>query len=648
MVATQQLARVPRHQMADRRVRSHDGQRRAALRRLELTARNAGAIPQRTKHPFGQQAGQTGDPPGIGLRHLAELPFSGAKQPHHPFDGIDGWTGLRDVFEEPQERRRRPVLRQAQQTQQIPDFDGMDLHRRRRQQQQPVGTVLQVLHQPQQGVRPAFLRRARRAPAGVMSLVQHHQIPRRGILQQDLRPLTPPHQLTGGDDDRFRVPRIRVDRARLAPAQGRRGVPHELAPVVDRPVQVELLAQLDLPLAQHRLRRQDQDPSGASGEPSLAQQQAGLDGLAQPHLVGDQQPRRPVGVEALERPDLMRPGDDRGRSLADARAPIRQRRRPVDEGPDAAAQIDYALGAVIDRRSVRFRRGVNRGGHRRLLLGIPQARRLIALGHEAHQVPAHRLGRVQHDHAVCLVPPDTREVGLLVGHSPRLRTPARVDVDALPVVPPAGRGLVEAAVPGQPIAGAVRHDAGLLVKDAVRWNRSPFRVARDGHLHVEITARHHPGEQFQRVGSARVGRRQRPLFQVTFDPVTELLALLDGFDLVRRERAPDDETHVAAVADQPLDAAGGQRKRPGVEIAGQPVVALRVFERRYVEQTHQIAVVGRVLALPCASGEHRSADTTYTMAKQAAQREQREPDPACTASVSGGRVQSWAGVSKAR
>ena len=128
----------------------------------------------------------------------------------------------------------------------------------------------------------------------------------------------------------------------------------------------------------------------------------------------------------------------------------------------------------------------------------------------------------------------------------------------------------------------------------------------DGHLHVEITVRDHPGEQFQGVGRARVGRRQRPFSQVTFDPVPELLALLDGFDLVRRERAPDDETHVAAVADQPLDATGGQRERPGVEVAGQPVVAFRVFERRHVEQPDQIAVVRCVLPPPVAVGEHDS------------------------------------------
>ena len=171
-------------------------------------------------------------------------------------------------------------------------------------------------------VRPAFLRRARGAPAGVVGFVEDHQIPGLRIFQQDLRPLATSQQLAGRNDDRLRVPRIRVDGALLAPPQGRRGIPDQLAPVVDRPIQVELLAQLDLPLAEHRLRRQDQDPSGAAGEPCLTQQQAGLDRLAQSHLVGDQQSRWPLRVEALERAHLMWPGNDSGRGFADSCADV--------------------------------------------------------------------------------------------------------------------------------------------------------------------------------------------------------------------------------------------------------------------------------------------------------------------------------------
>ena len=439
-----------------------------------------------------------------------------------------------------------------------------------------------------------------------MGFVEHHQVPRRRFIEEDLRPVAPPHQVAGRDDDRLGMPRIGADGAPLAPPQGRGGVPDELPPVVDRPVQVELLAQLDLPLPEHRLRGQDQDPLRATGQPRLPQQQAGLDGLAQPHFVGDEQPRRPVRVEPLERPHLMRPGRDRGHGLADARALIGQRRRAVDEGPDPAAQIDCGRRDPIGRRVVRVGRRYDRG-RRRWVRPVPQARRQIAVGHEAHQVAAHGLGGVEHDHPLRLVGPDASEVGLLVADALRLRPPARVDVDALPVVAPAGRGLVEAAVPREPVARPVRYDAGLLVEDAVLGNRPAFGVARHRHLHVEMAARHHPRQQLQRAGGDRIGRRQRQLGEMALDPLAQRRTAFDGFDLGRRQGAADHETHVAAVANQPLDAARGKCQRPGVEVAGQAVVPLRILKRRDVEQADQIAVIRGVLPPPRTPGEHPSA-----------------------------------------
>ena len=46
------------------------------------------------------------------------------------------------------------------------------------------------------------------------------------------------------------------------------------------------------------------------------------------------------------------------------------------------------------------------------------------------------------------------------------------------------------------------------------------------------------------------------------------------------------------------------RERPGVEVPGQPVVALGVFEHRDVEELDEVAVVGGVFELPGAGGEH--------------------------------------------
>ena len=52
------------------------------------------------------------------------------------------------------------------------------------------------------------------------------------------------------------------------------------AAVVDRPVQIELLAQLHLPLVEQRLRCQDQNAFCATCEPGLSQQQSRLNRLA--------------------------------------------------------------------------------------------------------------------------------------------------------------------------------------------------------------------------------------------------------------------------------------------------------------------------------------------------------------------------------
>ena len=69
------------------------------------------------------------------------------------------------------------------------------------------------------------------------------------------------------------------------------------------------------------LGRQDQDPLDTSGKPSLAQQHARLDGLAETDLVGDQKFGRPIAVEAFKSPHLMGPGDDRRGCFAYALAP---------------------------------------------------------------------------------------------------------------------------------------------------------------------------------------------------------------------------------------------------------------------------------------------------------------------------------------
>ena len=434
-----------------------------------------------------------------------------------------------------------------------------------------------------------------------MGFVEHHQIPRLGVLQQHLRPIAAAQQMTGRDHDRFAVPLPRVDLALMPPAQRRRGVPDQLAAVVDRPIEIELLAQLDLPLAEHRLGSQDQNPPRPPRQPRLPQQHSRLDRLAQSDLIGDQEFRRPLGVEALERPHLMRPRRHRRRRFADAGAARAQTGRLPDEGPYQAPPIDDRRNHLLrDDRGLLARNGVP----------LLQARGQIAGGHEAHQVAARRLRDIEHDHPPGATGPEPREVFLFAAHPLRLRSPARVDVDALPVVLPAGRSLVQAAVPGDPVAGAVLNDARLLVEDSVTGDRRAVDGARDRHLHGEMTAGDHPGEQFEGAGGTGIGGRKRHTGQASFDQIAQPLALFDCRDLGWIEGTPDHQPHVAAVAHQAFDAARRQGQRAGAEIAGQPVVALGILQRRHIEQPDEVTVVGGVLELPGAVGEHPQAPSS--------------------------------------
>ena len=388
------------------------------------------------------------------------------------------------------------------------------------------------------------------------------------------------------------------------PRPDRRRIPGQLAAVVDRPVEVELLPQLDLPLAEHGLGREYQDAPGTPGEPCLTQQHARLDGLTEPHLVRDQEPRRPVAVQALERPCLMRPRLDRRGRLADPLAAARTRRRLPNEPPEPAPQDTRGR-----RRGCRGRSRRGRGIAKRLPRGFAgrlrlKARRPVRCRQEAHQVPARRLRDVHHDHALRLPRPDPREARLLLVDPSGLGSPARGDADALPVAPPAGARLVQASGPCEPVADPILDDPGLLMEDGVLRDRRAARVAGHGDLHFQESARDHPCQQFQRAGRGRIGRVERKTGQAPFDEAAELLAPLDRLDLRRLQGAADDEPHAAVVSHQTFDAARRERQGTRVEIPRQPVVALRVLERRHIEPPDEIAVLGGVLEAPCAIPQH--------------------------------------------
>ena len=141
-----------------------------------------------------------------------------------------GRARVREIVEEPEERAGRPFRRESQQVEEVPYLDRMDLHRGCRQQHEPLGACLERPHQREQGVRPAFPRRAGGAAAGVMRLVEHHQVPGLRLLQQRRAAVAPADEMARSDDGRLAVPLAPADLPFMPPAEGGRGIPDESPP----------------------------------------------------------------------------------------------------------------------------------------------------------------------------------------------------------------------------------------------------------------------------------------------------------------------------------------------------------------------------------------------------------------------------------
>jgi len=112
-----------------------------------------------------------------------------------------------------------------------------------------------------------------------------------GLLEQSQRALAL-EEVERGDQPGEVGPRVHVDAP--PPAQ----VPHQFA-VNDPEVEPELVPHLVPPLDLKRGRADDEGPSGPVPDDQLEGDQARLNGLAEPHVVGDQQvdPRHLDGAE---------------------------------------------------------------------------------------------------------------------------------------------------------------------------------------------------------------------------------------------------------------------------------------------------------------------------------------------------------------
>src|SRR5690606_39498114 len=104
---------------------------------------------------------------------------------------------------------------------------------------------------------------------------------------------------------------------------------------------------------------------------------------------------------------------------------------------------------------------------------------------ETKEIPTGRVRNVQCDQPFELALPDLFEIPGLLLDALRVTTPAREDVELLPVAPPPGLGLVDAPDEGDPIARRVADQPRLFVEDPVDRDRATVVVARDRDLHLE-------------------------------------------------------------------------------------------------------------------------------------------------------------------
>ena len=210
----------------------------------------------------------------------------------------------------------------------------------------------------------------------MMRLIEDDQIPRHCLIQDLSRTFCTPHQLAGSQNDGFIVPLVWIDTLYILTPKRRRLIPLQAMPVIDRPIQIELLSEFQLPLLQHALRGENQNPLGSSRQPSLAQQQPGFNRLSQAHFVGNQELGRPLAIHALECFDLMRPWLDSGRGFSHTfRGRPVKGRRVLDVTPQHSAQFcgiepiaigrSRSLDLVINHVRLFKRAGISFSGKKR-------------------------------------------------------------------------------------------------------------------------------------------------------------------------------------------------------------------------------------------------------------------------------------------
>ena len=478
-----------------------------------------------------------------------------------------------------------PLRRQAHQVEQVEQVEGVHLHGGGRGgQQHPPFAV--VAHGPQEAQQPVGLgvRVAGRGPAGVVDLVDHHHVPS-GALQQGLLLVAAAGQVRRGQQQLRGLPDVAFD------GGGRPVEPHQrpVGPVEAGHLQQQLLGQLLLPLDHHRRRHQHQRGLGPARQQQLPQGQADLDGLAQPHLVGQQVRLGVVVDDAAGDGHLVGPGiDPRGGQPH----PGSCRRG----GPDG--RYGLPVGGVERRRG----RGLGR---------VP-GRRGPAVGHQLHQPVLYRLGQrddlpSRPEAALPHLVEAGRERGAVLGPG---RVPGAVDAEVLVVVLPAGGGLVHRPVEGHPVAGGVGEHPELGVEVAGRFpgpgrERAAGVVAGHPDPDLQPPGADHPGDHLQPSLGHRVGSQVELLGKLPGQGVLQRDPALQRLDVVGGELGTGDQPHRPAPGHEPGHPGRGGDEGGGGEVPGHPVVADGARQHRHVEPGQRVGAAGGVVAgLQVEVGEH--------------------------------------------
>ena len=318
------------------------------------------------------------------VEHRGELQLRRVRRQPADDDRLDDAFGERvsetsQVLLEPADHDRLQLLRldvdAAGEPLRVEDLEqrregvGMAVVRRRRQEEPMLEQGRDVADVPGELTFDGPDRSRRRR--GVVGLVENEQRAwpeRREKVAKPSRVGLVGEDAVRDDETGAHAPRVRREASRPPRLQ-------QVFPIDDGEVEAELLRQLVLPLEQHRRRRGDDDHLDAAPEQHLADDQAGLDRLAEADVVGDQQ----VDAREIER---LRQRQELVGIQPDAGAKRRLEQLPVRRGggaPFGRAKVGAETPGFLERLRQQ-RRPVVWVQHARVELGRERDLQGLALG----------------------------------------------------------------------------------------------------------------------------------------------------------------------------------------------------------------------------------------------------------------------------